>query len=150
MEDGTPLQRHRRARNWTQEQVADQLRQLAGHELGIDANAVSRHERGIIAMPRPPYPELYAELYRTTVATLWPGRMTGMERRRFLQAMAATPLAALLPGADPSAEARGDCRRGGLRPPARCAGHRRLAGWRHPRCIAAGQQPRCHLAASPT
>jgi transcriptional regulator with XRE-family HTH domain len=106
MEDGTPLQRHRRARNWTQEQVADQLRQLAGHELGIDANAVSRHERGIIAMPRPPYPELYAKLYRTTVGTLWPpGRIGGMERRRFLQTMAATPLAAMLGGEDPSTEA---------------------------------------------
>jgi hypothetical protein len=103
--DGTPLQRHRRARNWTQEQVADQLRQLAGQELGIDANAVSRHERGIIGIPRPPYPELYARLYRTTVATLWPGRMTGMERRQFLQAVAATPLAALLGGEDPGAEA---------------------------------------------
>jgi transcriptional regulator with XRE-family HTH domain len=104
--DGTPLQRHRRARNWTQEQVADQLRQLGGDDLGIDANAVSRHERGIIAMPRPPYPELYARLYRTTVGTLWPpGRIGGMERRRFLQAVAATPLAALLGGADPSTEA---------------------------------------------
>jgi transcriptional regulator with XRE-family HTH domain len=104
--DGTPLQRHRRARNWTQEQVADQLRQLAGQDLGIDANAVSRHERGIIAMPRPPYPELYARLYRTTVGTLWPpSRIGGMERRRFLQAVAATPLAALLGGADPGAEA---------------------------------------------
>jgi hypothetical protein len=103
--DGTPLQRHRRVRNWTQDQVADQLRQLGGHELGIDANAVSRHERGIIAMPRPPYPALYAELYRTTVAALWPGRMAGMERRRFLQAMAATTGAALLGGADPSVAA---------------------------------------------
>jgi hypothetical protein len=80
--DGTPLQRHRRARNWTQDQVADQLRQLGGNELGIDANAVSRHERGIIAMPRRPYPALYAELYRTTVETLWPtARIDGMERR---------------------------------------------------------------------
>jgi hypothetical protein len=103
--DGTPLQRHRRARNWTQDQVADQLQQLAGHDLGIDANAVSRHERGIIGMPRPPYPELYARLYRTTVGTLWPGRMTGMERRQFLQAVAATPLAALLGADDPGAEA---------------------------------------------
>ena len=99
--DGTPLQRHRRARNWTQDQVADQLRQLGGNELGIDANAVSRHERGIIAMPRRPYPALYAELYRTTVETLWPtARIDGMERRRFLQAMAATTGAAMLPGAD--------------------------------------------------
>jgi hypothetical protein len=108
--DGTPLQRHRRARNWTQEKVADQLRNEVGPahgypNLGIDANAVSRHERGTIAIPRPPYPELYAELYRTTVAALWPGRMTGMERRRFLQAVAATPLAALLGGADASTEA---------------------------------------------
>jgi tetratricopeptide (TPR) repeat protein len=104
--DGTPLQRHRRARNWTQEQVADLLRQLAGQDLGIDANAVSRHERGIIAMPRPPYPELYARLYRTSVGTLWPpSRIGGMERRRFLQAMAATTGAALLGGADPSTEA---------------------------------------------
>jgi hypothetical protein len=108
--DGTPLQRHRSALGMTQEQVADQLRNQVGPahgypNLGIDANAVSRHERGIIAIPRPPYPELYAKLYRTTVATLWPGRMTGMERRQFLQAMAATPLAALLPVADPSADA---------------------------------------------
>jgi hypothetical protein len=108
--EGTPLQRHRRAQRWTQEQVADQLRNEVGPtngypNLGIDANAVSRHERGIIAIPRPPYPELYARLYRTTVAALWPGRMTGMERRQFLQAVAATPLAALLGGADPSAEA---------------------------------------------
>jgi hypothetical protein len=108
--DGTPLQRHRRAQNMTQEQVADQLRNEVGPahgypNLGIDANAVSRHERGIIAIPRPPYPELYARLYRTTVAALWPGRMTGMERRQFLQAMAATPLAALLSGEDAGAEA---------------------------------------------
>jgi len=108
--DGTPLQRHRHVRNWTQEQVADQLRNEVGPahgyaNLGIDANAVSRHERGTIAIPRPPYPELYARLYRTTVAALWPGRMTGMERRQFLQAMAATPLAALLSGEDAGAEA---------------------------------------------
>jgi hypothetical protein len=104
--DRTPLQRHRRARNWTQEQVADLLRQLGGQDLGIDANAVSRHERGIIAMPRSPYPELYARLYRTTVGTLWPpSRIGGMERRRFLQAMAVTTGAALLPGGDPSVEA---------------------------------------------
>jgi hypothetical protein len=109
--DGTPLQRHRRARNLTQAEVADQLCNVVGPahgypNLGIDANAVSRHERGIIAMPRPPYPELYAKLYRTTVGTLWPpGRIGGMERRRFLQAMAATTGAAVLGGADASVEA---------------------------------------------
>ena len=109
--DGTPLQHHRRACNWTQAEVADQLCNVVGPAhgyptLGIDANAVSRHERGIIAMPRAPYPELYAKLYRTTVGTLWPpGRIDAMERRRFLQALAATTGAALLPGADPSADA---------------------------------------------
>jgi hypothetical protein len=109
--EGTPLQRHRRALGMTQEQVVDQLRNEVGPahgypNLGIDANAVSRHERGIIAIPRPPYPELYAKLYRTTVGTLWPpGRIEAMERRRFLQAMAATTGAALLPGADASTEA---------------------------------------------
>jgi hypothetical protein len=109
--EGTPLQRHRGARNLTQEQVADQLRNEVGpahgySSLGIDANAVSRHERGIIVMPRPPYPILYAKLFRTTVETLWPAaRIESMERRRFLQAIAATTGAALLPGADASTEA---------------------------------------------
>jgi len=109
--DGTPLQRHRRARNWTQADVADQLCNLVGPEhghtdLGIDANAVSRHERGVIGRPRDPYPKLYAALYGTTVEALWPpGRIEAMHRRQFLQAMAATTGAALLPGADPSVEA---------------------------------------------
>jgi hypothetical protein len=112
----SPLRREREQRRLTQEQVADQLRNEVGpangySNLGIDANAVSRHERGIIAIPRPPYPELYAKLYRTTVGTLWPGRMTGMERRQFLQAMAATPLAALLPGADAITAVTGGFRR---------------------------------------
>jgi hypothetical protein len=104
--DGTPLQHHRRARNWTQADVADQLCNVIGpahghHDLGIDANAVSRHERGIIAMPRPPYPELYAKLYQTTVGTLWPaGRMAGMDRRTFLQVVAAAGGSTLLAGED--------------------------------------------------
>ena len=104
--DGTPLQRHRRARNWTQAHVADQLCNVVGpahghQDLGIDANAVSRHERGIIVMPRAPYPELYAKLYRTTVGTLWPaGRIDGMERRTFLQVVAAAGGGALLAGED--------------------------------------------------
>lgn len=93
-----PLQRERAARAWTQARVAEELRDLAwqlGHgELGVDANAVSRHERGVIARPRDPLPELYAILYETTVAALWPGRV-GLEppaegrqrvrRRQFLR-----------------------------------------------------------------
>jgi hypothetical protein len=109
--DGTPLQGHRRARNWTQAEVADQLCNVVGPQhgypsLGIDANAVSRHERGVIARPRAPYPMLYAALYHTTVEALWlPARIDRMQRRQFLHAMAATAGAALLPGADPSVEA---------------------------------------------
>jgi tetratricopeptide (TPR) repeat protein len=109
--DGTPLQRRRRARNWTQAEVADQLCNAVGPQhgyptLGIDANAVSRHERGVIARPRDPYPMLYAALYGTTVEALWPpARIDRMQRRQFLHAMAATAGAAMLPGADPSVEA---------------------------------------------
>jgi hypothetical protein len=98
--DRSPLQHERERRGWTQEHVADQLRRLGlehGHgNLGIDANAVSRHERGIIAVPRDPYPDLYALIYGTTVAALWP-IIDGMERRRFLGVLAAAPVAGLLP-----------------------------------------------------
>ncbi len=105
------LQRERERRRWSQEYVADRIRQL-GHEhghrnLGIDANAVSRHERGIIIIPRHPYPALYAALYSTTVKALWPdARIDPMERRGFLRALAATPVAAMLPAdADLTTEA---------------------------------------------
>jgi tetratricopeptide (TPR) repeat protein len=103
----SPLQRERERRGptWTQEFVADRIRQL-GHEhghgsLGIDANSVSRHERGVIAMPRAPYPALYAELFGLPVETLWPtATMDGMDRRTFLQAIAAASGSALLPAGD--------------------------------------------------
>jgi hypothetical protein len=73
----SPLQRERERRNWTQQFVADQIGNLLGPRrgylsLGIDANAVSRHERGAVTIPRDPYPALYAELYDTTVESLWP------------------------------------------------------------------------------
>jgi hypothetical protein len=107
--DRSPLQHERERRGWTQDHVADQLRRLGlehGHQnLGIDANAVSRHERGIIVMPRDPYPSLYAILYGTTVGALWP-IIEGMERRRFLGVLAAAPVAAILPaGLDMTTEA---------------------------------------------
>jgi hypothetical protein len=105
--DRSPLQHERERRSWTQEHVADELRRLGlehGHgELGIDANAVSRHERGLIAMPRDPYPDLYAALYGTTIGALWP-IIGDMERRRFLGVLAAAPIAGLLP-ADATADA---------------------------------------------
>lgn len=72
----TPLQRERSRRSWTQADVVDRLNVLADKlalgELGIDANAVSRHERGVIQRPRPPLPELYARLYGRPVQALWP------------------------------------------------------------------------------
>ena len=72
----TPLQRERSRRSWTQADVVDRLNALADKlglgELGIDANAVSRHERGVIRRPRPPLSELYARLYGRPVQALWP------------------------------------------------------------------------------
>jgi hypothetical protein len=99
------LRKERERRSWTLDQVADAIRQL-GHEhghhnLGIDANAVSRHERGVIAFPRHPYPRLYAQLYGTEIRMLWPlGKLDGMNRRTFLQAIAAASGGALLDGGD--------------------------------------------------
>jgi transcriptional regulator with XRE-family HTH domain len=105
MAERSALQRAREQRRLTQEEVADELRRLGlqhGHgELGVDANAVSRHERGVIGMPRAPYPALYAVLYEVPVGELWPvGTMSGMDRRTFLQAVAAASGGALLPGGD--------------------------------------------------
>jgi hypothetical protein len=104
-----PLQAARAALGLTQAQAADQLRDLAwqaGHgEIGLDANAVSRHERGVIGRPRDPLPQLYAELYRTSVDDLWPGQLSSgrevrVERRRFLQTTLAAGAAALVPDDD--------------------------------------------------
>jgi tetratricopeptide (TPR) repeat protein len=102
---GSPLRTERERRGWTLEQVADAIRQLGHdrghHNLGIDANAISRHERGVIALPCHPYPTLYAELYRVPVERLWPtGSMAGVNRRSFLQVVAAASGGALLCGDD--------------------------------------------------
>jgi hypothetical protein len=98
----SPLRREREKHRLTLEQVADRIRQLGherGYNLGIDANTVSRHELGKIIKPRHPYPMLYSELYGVPVEALWPvGRIDGMNRRTFLQTIAATTGGALLDG----------------------------------------------------
>lgn len=79
--DPTPLQRERHRRGWTQADVVDRLNALADKlglgELGIDANAVSRHERGVIRRPRPPLPDLYARLYGRPVHAIVARRQAG-------------------------------------------------------------------------
>jgi hypothetical protein len=101
----TPLQRERRRRGWTLARVVDELNQLAATlgygELGIDTNAVSRYERGVIRFPRQPYPELFAVLYGQAVDDLWLlGTMADVDRRTFLQTVAAAGGSALLPDDD--------------------------------------------------
>jgi len=89
------LRRERERRNWSQEEVADRLRQL-DPRCGIDANTVSRHERGV-TIPRAVYRDLYARLYGVAVHALWPmGTIRGVDRRRFFQAIAATTGGAFL------------------------------------------------------
>lgn len=61
----------------TREELRGLAWQLGHGEVGIDANAVSRHERGIIKRPRAPLPELYAVLYQTSVEALWPSAPHG-------------------------------------------------------------------------
>jgi transcriptional regulator with XRE-family HTH domain len=100
----TSLRRERERRGWSQEEVADRLRQL-DPSCGIDANTVSRHERGL-HVPRASYRTLYADLYGSTVHELWPpGTVDDMDRRRFLQAIAATSTGALLDGGPDDLEA---------------------------------------------
>ena len=98
------LRRERERRGWSQEEVADRLRQL-DPSCGIDANTVSRHERGL-HVPRASYRTLYADLYGTTVHELWPpGTVDDMDRRRFLQAIAATTSGVFLDGGQDDLEA---------------------------------------------
>jgi hypothetical protein len=91
----TPLQRERRLRDWTLEEVVDRIK-LAGHELGygelaIDANTVSRHERGQ-HLPSPVYRACYLHVYGAQAHDLWPelgGYTEDVERRAALRALAA-------------------------------------------------------------
>jgi hypothetical protein len=72
----TPLQRERYLRGWTLQEVVDRVERLSWEldqrELGLSVNTVSRWERGVIAVPYPPYPRLLAVLYGKPVAELFP------------------------------------------------------------------------------
>jgi transcriptional regulator with XRE-family HTH domain len=57
------LREFRKAQGLTQEQVAQAL--------GLDGNAVSRHERGVVN-PKPPTRDRYASLYGVAECLLWP------------------------------------------------------------------------------
>ena len=72
----TPLQRERCIRGWTQQQVVDRVIALyapqTSRELGLEAGMLSRWERGVIRLPRSPYPTLLASLYEKPVPELFP------------------------------------------------------------------------------
>jgi len=72
----TPLQRERRLRGWTLQEVVDRLERLSWEldrrELGVSVNTVSRWERGVIPVPGPPYLRLLPILYGKPVSELFP------------------------------------------------------------------------------
>jgi hypothetical protein len=65
------LREYRVRADLDQVQVPERLAALAGRDVGIDANTVSRHERGLVR-PSPRYRRLYAELYEASEDELWP------------------------------------------------------------------------------
>lgn len=65
------LREHRLRLGLTQEMAAAELARVSGRELAIDANAVSRHERGK-CRPAAFHQDLYARLYGAGVDELWP------------------------------------------------------------------------------
>jgi transcriptional regulator with XRE-family HTH domain len=83
----TPLQRERCIRGWTQQQFVDRVIALyarqTSRELGLEAGMLSRWERGVIRLPRPPYPILLAGLYDLPVPELFPRLDRSVSRRQF-------------------------------------------------------------------
>jgi tetratricopeptide (TPR) repeat protein len=76
MPEKSPLQRAREQHGLKQVEAAQEICNVIGPahgytDLGLDANAVSRHERGKVR-PRDPYPELYAALYGRPPEELFP------------------------------------------------------------------------------
>ena len=65
------LREYRERHGLTQEQAAAELSRLAGRELTVEGNAVSRHERGVFR-PRDDRQVLYARLYGASIEQLWP------------------------------------------------------------------------------
>jgi transcriptional regulator with XRE-family HTH domain len=83
----TPLQRERRIRGWSQQQVVDRVIALyarqTSRELSLEPGMLSRWERGVIRLPRSPYPSLLASLYELPVPELFPKLDRSVSRRRF-------------------------------------------------------------------
>jgi hypothetical protein len=67
------LREHREARGLEQWDVAERISALTDDGTGLDAQAVSKHERGVYR-PRRFYRRLYCQLYQTTEDQLWPPR----------------------------------------------------------------------------
>jgi hypothetical protein len=65
------LREHRQRHGLEQWQVAEGLAALTDKEIGLDAQAVSRHERGL-HRPQRRYRTLYSQFYNVTEAELWP------------------------------------------------------------------------------
>jgi transcriptional regulator with XRE-family HTH domain len=65
------LREYRQALGLDQTDVADGLAALTDEEICLDANAVSRHERGL-CRPTKRYRRLYSEFFQVSEAELWP------------------------------------------------------------------------------
>jgi hypothetical protein len=74
------LREHRERLGLEQWEVAEGLAALTEKDIGLDAHAVSRHERGVYR-PQKRYRLLYSRLYNVSEAELWPRTPSRSVRR---------------------------------------------------------------------